>query len=485
MEQTIDYQQLATALLQAQGVSHKAVGSTPNASYGHGPGGLFSSPALEQRVFSAMVLPINGLASILPIRATKTTDPLYGIFTGVTATTGSEATGVCDDPPYAGLSKLCTHTFPLGRLSRMTRIYDIDRVGKLTSRGEHQDFQFAGAPATGGTSYPFMPSIPGASGFANVANNEIAKALFEFGVTWARDFSPLIFTGSPTNNTAQGGYKEFYGLETLVNTGYRDAETGQACAAADSLILSFGDQNVSSASSTLINLLVYMVRNIRYIAQRTGLMPAKWTLVMPFSLFYEIVQVWPITYSTYRVAGNIPTGATQFVSADSVLAMRDAMMGDMNTLTGQYLLIDGEKVMVTIDDSIPETATGGGVFESEIYYIPLTVLGGTPVTFLEYFDYRGESISFANLMAPGSFDTSDNGRFMWHHKPPTNFCVQTLAKTEPRLLLLTPYIAGRITNVRYTPLLHERSAFTDNAYFVNGGRTDYVGYGPSYYSPTA
>lgn len=482
----MDYQKLAMALLQVQGgASYKAVSSTPSASYGHGPGGLFSSPAFERQVFSAMVLPINGLASILPVKATTITDPLFGIFTGVTSSTGSEPTGVCDDPPYAGLAKLCTHSFPLGRFSRMTRVYDIDRMGKIQNRGEHQDFQFFGAPATGGSAYPFMPTIPGASGFANVANNEIAKALFEFGVTWARDFSTKIYTGSPTNNTAGGGYKEFYGLETLVNTGYRDAETGQACAAADSMVLSFGDQNVNTNSANLITLITYMVRNIRYIAQRTGLMPAKWTLVMPFSLFYEIVTVWPITYSTYRVAGNMPTGATQFVDADSVLRMRDDMMGDMSTLTGQYLLIDGEKVMVTIDDAMTETARGGGVFESEIYYIPLTVLGGTPVTYWEYYDYRGQSIEAARAFAPqGSFDVSDNGRFMWHHKPPTNFCVQSLAKTEPRLLMLTPYIAGRITDVRYTPLVHERSAFPSSGYFVNGGRTDYVGYGPSYYTPT-
>jgi hypothetical protein len=74
---------------------------------------------------------------------------------------------------------------------------------------------------------------------------------------------------------------------------------------------------------------------------------------------------------------------------------------------------------------------------------------------------------------------------MWHRKPPTNFCVQMLAKTQPRLMLLTPHLAARLTNIQYTPVQHQRDPFTDGTYFVDGGRTDYIGFGPSYYSPTA
>jgi len=42
-----------------------------------------------------------------------------------------------------------------------------------------------------------------------------------------------------------------------------------------------------------------------------------------------------------------------------------------------------------------------------------------------------------------------------------------------------------LTNVNYTPLAHERDVFTSDTYFVNGGKTDRLGYGPSYYSPTS
>jgi hypothetical protein len=492
MEQQDVLQQLAAAMLQqmqAGGSRYKAVSSTPTTVYGHGPGGLFSSPALERPIYSAMVLPMAGLASQLPAFPSTSTNPLFGIFTGVTATTGEEPEGVCDDPPTAGLSKLCMHQFVFGRFSRQTRVFDVDRAGKVTDRGEHMDFQMVGGPTDG--SNPFLPTLPGPSALGNVANNEVAKALFEVAVAWSRDFARQTYAGNPTNNTAGGGYKEFYGLDSLINTGYRDAETGVACPAADSLVMSFGGANVSTGGTTaataIVKQLTYMYRLVAIIAGRTGLMPARWAFSMPFSLFYEIVGLWPITYSTYRTAGLTPSGATTFVSADVELQMRTDMMGDMIERTGQYLLIDGQKVPVVIDDAITETDLTSGQFESDIYLVPLTVLGGRPVTYWEYFNYNtpGGALEMARAMAPdGSYYTTDNGRFMWHKKPPTNWCVQAVAKMEPRLLLLTPYIAGRLTSVRYTPLQHERSPFTNSDYFVNGGSTSQSN-APSYYSPTA
>jgi hypothetical protein len=125
------------------------------------------------------------------------------------------------------------------------------------------------------------------------------------------------------------------------------------------------------------------------------------------------------------------------------------------------------------------------VFSSGIYVVPLTVLGGTPVTYMEYFDYSTPNgfLDAARAFAPGGFfDISDNGRFAWHRKPPTNWCVQIVIKTEPRLIFLTPYIAGRLTNIRYTPVVHERDWSTSGTYFVNGG-TSSGQPAPSYYDP--
>lgn len=504
--ESLDYERLAGALvnkLKGQGdgsihnrsVTNKAAGSTPNATYAHGPGGLFSYPGLNQQLFSAMLLPSAGLQSRLPLSRSNEANPLFGLITGVTDTTGDEPTNVCDDPPYAGLAKLCTTSYVFGRYSRKTRIYDIDRAGLITNRGEFTDLVLNNNPLTDAARYN-IPSMPGGFNPNEVVKIEVGKALFELGTAWSRDFAQQLYIGNPTNNTAGGGYQEFRGLDNLINTGYRDAITGQACAAADSLVMSFGNADVATNGLTMVNTIIYMMRNLKYIASRTGLSPVKFAIAMPWALFYEIANFWACSYMTIRCqTANMGGSSTQFVDAREVVQFRDTMLGDLSDYTGQFLPIDGERIEVVIDDAIVETDNGGGTFTSSIYIVPLTVKGRIPVTYMDYlaYDIPGGALDMARTFAgqvggnPYAYQATDDGRFLWHFKPPTNFCVEMLAKSQPRLILRTPYIAGRITNVRYTPFMHQRSWNPDAgaSLYSNGGRTDYVGYGPSFYSPTA
>jgi len=222
----VDYEKLAMALLAATGgVAQKAVSSTPTTTYGHGlssqiPGGaagLFSFPGIEPELMNAMIMPRLGLLDALPSRTSIYQEPLYGLMTGVTASTGSNPTGVCDDPPTAGLMKLCVHKFVYGRFSRMTRVFDIDRAGLFINRSDFNDLTLLGNPLANAGNY-FMPQIAGGVG-AQAVRNELAKALFELAVSWGRDFAAQTYTGSPANNTSGGGYKEPYGLDILINTG--------------------------------------------------------------------------------------------------------------------------------------------------------------------------------------------------------------------------------------------------------------------------
>lgn len=481
-----DYQKFAGALLNKMGgVTEKAVSSTPSATWGHGRGGLFSSPGLSKPLFSAMLLPQKGIQSVLPVRYSNYTDPLYGIITGVTASSGSEPTGVCDDPPVAGLAKLCTHSFTFGRFSRMTKVYNIDRAGELTNRGEFNDFDVYGNPFV--SANPNTPSIGGQVSVEALARKEMGKALFELAVAWSRDFARKIYTGTPTNNTAGGGHKEFWGLDALINTGYRDAETSQACAAADSIVRSFNNRDIDSYGTTIVKEITYIYRNLKYLASHAGLDPVDWVITMPFGMFYALTDIWPCAYLSYRC--QVASGSTQFLDSGEVEKLRSGMRGNLYNYTGQYLLIDGQQVPVIIDDAITETQNAGSSFTADMYFVPLRVMGNTPVTFMEYFNFDspGGSMEMANFFAPpGSFYTSDGGAFLWHRKPPTNACVQMLAITRPRLLLLTPYLAARLTDITYTPLAHERAWDTaDSSYFVNGGKTATDTTQPSYYSPTS
>lgn len=490
MEPEIDYarvvDQMLARLKENNGITYKTVPSTtPQGSYGHGPAGLFSAPGLSQPLFSAMTLPIMGVQSMLPAYPSRDAYPLYGIVTGVTATSGNEPTNPCDDPPTIGLTKLCTQTAVFGRQSRQTPVVEVDRAGLWTNRGEFGDLRMMNNPFVNGTAVG-GPTMPGMN-VAQLAQNEFAKKMFEFAVGWSRDFANILYSGNPANNTAGGGYKEFYGLDVLINTGYKDAETNVVCPAADSIVRSFGSLDIATNGGTLVRTVTNIFRNLKYIAQKTGLAPVTWVIAMPWSLFYEVTEVWPCAYLSYRCQ-NLPTGSTNFIDAAQQVAMRDDMRGNIFDRTGQYLLIDGQRVPVVLDDAIVETVLPGESFTAPMYFIPLTVVGGTQVTYLEYFD-QAYSYEIGQAFSPGFYQVTDAGRFLIHRKPPTNFCVQMLAKTEPRLVLRTPFIAARLTNIKYTPIKHERgwdpySQHANSSFYVDGGKTNRGGSFTSFFTPT-
>jgi len=468
--------------------AYKAVSSTPSGNFGHGPGGTFSVPGLDRFVFNAMMMPHLGVQGRLPLNVRNDTHPEYSILTGVTASSGSQPSGACDNFKTAGLAKLCTYSPPFGRYGLDTTVVNIEHAGEVTNRGEMVDLQLIGDPtaATVNASGVF-PQVP-ING--SPLQNESAKRLFELAASFADEYSHIFWDGSPLNNVGDG-YHEYYGLETLVNTGYRDSITGVACPAADSIVWSFGNNAVTDASANLVGKVQHILFRLRHIASRANLGAVRWVMAMPLGLFYKLTEVWSYYYITQAIAGlTFNSSVSVNVGGADATALRDQMRGDMETRTGQFLFVDGQRIDVWIDDAMPVTEVTPGVFSADIYILPVTVRGGTqPVLYKESFNYAtpGGSMEVARMFTPGdSFFTTDAGTFLWHRKPPTNYCVQLSTVTRPRVILRTPYIAARITDVSWTPETeHERSPFTSNSYFVNGGMTSYEGYFPSFYSPTS
>jgi hypothetical protein len=478
---------LMKQFVEATGVreAHKAAGTTPGRDYGHGPGGLFANPALERDLYSAVIAqPFSGLQYILPVRGTTVTDPLHGIITGVTATSGNNPDAPCDDPPKTGLVKLCQHSFPLGLFSRQTDVFNLRYGNRLESRGENTDFRVFGDPFAPGVG-PFAPSAPAATA-ADMANTNDGKVLWAWMVGWARDFAELIYTGTPTNNTGGGGYREYYGLESLIGTGYQDAETGVACPAADSIVVNFGNLGVRTDSTALVEKIIQTYYVLGVNAREMNLMPVQWVLTMNESLFYHLTAIWPCAYFTDGCTTASSSSPVNIDAGDQI-RMRDEMRGDLRARTGQHLKIFGQEVPVVIDDALPETNITNDQFYSSLYFIPMTVLGGQPVTFLEYMDYNriGVPQIASQWSGTGDFIVTDNGRFLLHKKPASNVCVQVAGWTEPRLIMLTPFLAGRIDNIVYPRLPNLRSGDPDSAYFADGGRTNRAAFAPSYYAPTS
>lgn len=498
----IDPAALAQALIAlaaqqgGQQTAVKAVSAAPRTGgYAHGPFGLMSAPGMSRDVINAMMLPHLGLMRELASHPSTDETPLYGIITGQTAATGTfngtNSAGVCGDPPTAGLLKLCSQVYRFGRQSMMTPVIELDRVGRINNRAEFRDYRLIGGPYVSDAN---RPSVPGDNGIQSALNNEMAKVSFELANDWVRNFSPFLYTGNRTNNTGGGIIAEYNGLDALINTGYRDADTGTACARADSLLRSFGSQNVETSPATkngIVATITGIMRLLRYRAVEMGLMPVDFRLLMRWSAFYQLTEVWPCAYSTYRCLqsdSGLSVAQPAVNDALRLQEMRNEMRGNWDDRTGQFLWIDGIRVPVIIDDTIPETALANGAFNSTIYFVPLSVIGGFESLYMEFFNYDTPqgAMEAARLLAPGdSYFTTDGGRYLWHKRPPTAYCVQAQVKTEPRLILRTPQIAARLTNVAYTPFQHEDdwSTASNVYYFLNGGKTGWIA--PSFFSPNS
>lgn len=449
---------------------------TPSEPYLHGPNGLWSVPGVERDVISTRIIP-RGIAGLMPARASNVMNPLYPYLTGFTDPAESQPDGVCDDPPTAGQSKNCLQTATYGRYSYQTRELEITRLGQIINRSEFTDFMLWNDPlgVEGGNSIVSPNASP-----ANLSlQNEVRMRMAELGIKFQNKLMRQLWDGNPANNTGGGGYKEFPGLDILIGTGKQDAITGQTCPSLDSLVIDMDYKTVEdlTGNDTLINVLTYTYRQLRNLASRTGLDPVRWVFAMREPLFYEVTAGWPCSYLSYRCAfPNNGSAANLTLDAGDAVAMRDAMR------EGRYLIIDGARVEVVIDDAITEETSGdtsqitNGSFASSIKILPLTVQGNKSVLFWEYFAWNGPNAAFSSEVQStipmlGNYFWTDGGQYIWHMKPPQNWCVQWMGLISPRIILLTPHLAASINNIQYSPLMHPRDSFPDDPYFVNGGAT--------------
>lgn len=462
----------------------KAAGTTPSSYFVHGPTGILAQPGQRADVVNAMMTPLMGLQKALPVRPSAMANEVYPILTGQTDSTGSEPTNACDDAPQPGNLKICNQTYPFGRLVMDSQVLQVDRPGLITNRSEFLDQRLIGNPFQ---NYPMPQDVnPG-----DALRTEVGKKLLELNNGFNLKHAHLVYDGNPSNTSGNTGYIEFYGLDKLINTGYQDAYTGQACAAADSVIVSFGSANITGNENAIVKDIVETYAYLDYLAERTGQKPCTWALAMRYSMFRNLSQIWPCVYMTYRCVIQ-SSGSTNFVSAEMQVQMRDDMRNgvfDGRDIGSPYLLIDGKPVQVIIDDAIVETVPSANTFKSDIYFVPMTYNGGRPATFWEYFNLNAPGAMgdvIQNFAPLGSFTILQNGRYWLHRKPPSNECVQVRLGTKPRLILETPFLAARLTNIVYNPLLiHERSPFpqdgTNGYYFVNGGQ--YTFPAPTWYAP--
>jgi hypothetical protein len=456
---TVTPEQLAAtvALVRQYEADHPEIGrrgqtrlkessATPTNIRGHGYNGLFAHPGLERRIVNAMVMPRMGLIDQLPSRTSEVDQPIFGIMTGVTAGSGANRATPCAVGPKPGKMKLCMRMLPFGFISLDTDTVDIRQLGRRRDRSEFDDFEFIGNPLDGISD---IPSLPGTATGNNPLNDEIGKIMFEFAVEWKRRYCSLVWTGNVANNNAGGGYKEFYGLEYQVNDGYQDIG-GTNCPAAASLVAK---------------------------SKSVGLDPLDIGLVMPYNAFWEISEYWACAYYVARCQ-TFSTSKVETIDARSVVDLRDQQR------EGEWLLINGRKRKIIIDDCMTETALAGGSYKSSIYFLPLRYLSRYPGVFVEYLDQdrpKGPMYGAKIIGETNKYYTTNSGRYLWHWRPSNNGCFDGFAEAEMRVVLDVPFLAARLDNVKYTPRIHTQGWDPDYSFYLNGGITNR--YDPSFYPP--
>ena len=454
----------------AVGYKHDSPGSPITAGYSHGDGGNLSFPGVDPMVFHTHV-GHRGIIGQLPVQGSVFTNPTYQVYTGVTATTGAEKDGVCELAPVAGLLKSGLLTSVFGRYERATSEIELNRLGQRLDRSDPMDLSLVGSPIQ--QSGLFNTGPAGGGPPADLLSNEFSRKMWELATAFHRLLGQQIWTGSPANNSAGGGYKELTGLSLLVATGHTDAQTGLALPSVDSDVKDFNYLDVSANGAALVDAIAFLYHTRKTLAIQTGIMPVRFVLVMHPDLFHEVSAVWPCSYLTSGCA--LPAigggGAILNLQGDAQIALRDQIR------TERFLPIEGDRIEVIVDDGIPtDTSTTDanvpeGAFSSDIFLLPMSVAGGNSVLFLEHFQYDNPAIQDAlGNLTLGRIEGA------WITVPTqTRWCLQWQTKIEPRLVLRTPWLAGRLDNVVASPLQRTRSPFPDDPYHVDGGETSRPG----------
>jgi len=439
------------------GISEKSHEKAP-ATHGtytqlHGLGGIFSTPGIERDVVSAHLRP-QGISSILPLIGSVSENPRFASLTGFTDVSGTEVSDVCDDAP-AGYMKGCNLSARFGLVRLDTQTIDMLDIIRKVNRGDFTDLMLRGR-VLGGTN--LTPGVPGQEN--QIVNLVTLSEMINTAVQTERRLSRQLWQGVITVAN------EFIGLDTLIATGIVDADTNVACPALDSDVKNFAYDLVGGTGRDIVEYLSMLEFYLHYNAENMGLMPVQWVVAMRPELWFELSAVWPCSYMSHRC-----NDATTVNLGSEAVNMRDAMRA------GMYIDINGNRYPVVVDTGIFEhnninnANCRAGQYASSIYFVPLSIVGGMPVTYREYLDYKqadGEIRNiFGNSSASADFWT-DSGVFSWAVTK-DKWCVKMHLRTEQRVILRTPQLAGRIDAVKYEPLQHLRQPEPTGPYFMDGG----------------
>lgn len=424
--------------------------------------GLFSTYGPRAGRFSALVRP-SSLASLLTLNKSVYHQELLEIMTGVTASAGTNATGFCGNPPTVGQGKVCEQRYNWGKYYIKTELTAVPEVGTLRSRFEIPG-EILNAPPESRN-----PLIPDVMYRMENTRSQLQYELWRIGVDAERQLDQVLVTGDnskASTSTKLGFISEPSGLDLMIKTGYTDAGTGLACPAADSAVLSFNADIASTIAGgdgrNIVQAVHDVVWALRDRATSMGMEGVVFAAVMRKEAFRALTETWACNYATYRCSStNAGQPFTNDVMNTNALRLEMA--------EGQYLLVDNVPLPVVFSEGVPQDSLGSNIFKSDIYIVPIS-WNGLPLLRMEYFDMDNEHLQeFANYGDMDKFTTLNNGMYLMSYRF-TPMCLEYHFAAKWRTILETPFLAGRVDDVRYTFRAPIRNAQPGDTWFhADGG----------------
>jgi hypothetical protein len=438
----------------------KAAAAAHTGTLLHGPGGLFNSPGLDQALISLHVKS-KGLGQLLPAFPSVDTNPFFGFITGFGEEEGSEPVNPCDDAP-TGYMKSGTLTAKFGHVARDTKTIRLPDTIKKLHRGDFTDLMLVNSVMNEETRGMYYPQDLTEAGFLDMVTK--AEQVIA-GINMERKLSNLLWNGDATVATAQEGYVEFPGLDSQIATGQVDAELNVAIPSADSIIMDWAYQEIGNAD--IVAPIEELEDYVFNLAEDTGIGPISGVIVMRPQAWRALSNAWPVFQATQPDSVATGSDARILIDARTNVEERNRMR------QGLYLDINGRRYDVVLDTGITEenSGTNAGLgtdeFASAIYFVPLTVVGGMPVTYWQYLPHQ-LSVPQTQLLRGMETWYTDGGRFLWSYDG-TFTCFKLKMETDPRVVLRTPHLAWKIQNVKYTKLVPYRDSDPTSDYWKDGG----------------
>lgn len=469
-----EYNEAELAVLAKAGVlqigeKHDTSSTTPTAQALHGPFpgnnnqyGVFSSAGVHPGMWNATAR-VQSIGRYIPMFRSEFYNEIIEISTGVTAGSGNNSTNACAVGPKAGDLKTMQQVYTFGVIHMSTRIDDITQVGMRKNRSD-VDRQFYNQASVDN---PWLPQVPGIDGLSNTASR-LRASLYTLGVELERNVSPVHFVGvaGTEDNSYRGVARQWAGLDGLIKTGYTDAVTGLAAPRADSVVTNFNAlvSGTDSFSRDIIEAVSDTYWSVVALAEALRIAGVQWALVMRPDLFKALTEVWACSYLTYRCSGT----TTEPVNQDA-MAIYNARVSMFNE---QYLLIEGQRIPVILDNSIPRVTAGNNLYISDIYGVALSA-GGQPLLYGEYFPMdNAQAEEFATFagMADAETSTVNNGMYRVF-KRVTGGCYEFDFFARARLILDAPFLSFRVDDVRYNSYYKQVDPIPGTSFYTNGGVT--------------